>query len=313
MKKLNLMLAVLSILAIVAFAGPALAQNWETETDTHTVGSKFFGFAPTASNISTFMDMNLSLSNADGTLWTSDDYIRGTFMPGAWTSRADRTINTLPDFGCGFLVIQENNCVETGGGQNNVDRILTDGGNTAPLGANFSGTDNAMGGANNGVLQGDMVSFVSLDDVDPDMPFGVIQFSRSANLFQTIYQNISHNLSGLYSWNETDSNSAPIPVFTLGRNLGFGTGDPMNLTVPIHTIMTLTQTGMGNDVDCTLTTLGVCGDSVLNNTIDWTGNGAHPGNNQFFTPGLNVNGTVGGGAGGDWAGNGTIVDNVGFP
>jgi hypothetical protein len=322
MKKINLMLAVLSILAIVAFAGPALAQNWETETVTHTVGSKFFGFAPTESNISTFMDMNLALSNADGTLWTSDDYIRGTFLPGAWTSRADRIVSTSPDWGCGFFATQEANCVEAA--QNHPDRVLTDGANTAPVGANSTGGGASKGGANTGMLTGNMVSFVTLDDVDSDMPFGTILFSRSSDLFFTISQNITHNLAGFYTFNETDFNSAPIPVFTLGRDLGFVGGTPLNM-VPsggIRGILTISQEGMGNHqsstydpTGCDTTTAGACGAENISNDIVWFGNGSHPQANAYFTPGLNVGGTVGGGpvGGADWAGNAPTVDNAGFP
>jgi hypothetical protein len=312
MKKINLMLAVLSILAIVAFTGPAIAQNWEVETQTHTVGSKFFGFAPTTSNISTFMDMNLALSNADGTLWTSDDYIRGTLLPGAWTSRADRSVSTSPDWGCGVFTVAGGNCVELGAtGMNLPDRVLTDGFNTAPTAVNSTGTTfPGGGGTGSGVLVGDMISFVSLDDIDADMPFGTIQFTRSTDLFFTVYQNISHTLAGLYTWNETDFNSTPIPVFTLGRNLGFGSGEPNVAGDGIRAIMNLTQTGMGGLygtflTDCSANQTGIqdCGTSVLNNDVVWTGGQNHPGGGNFFTPGLNI---------ANWAGNAPTVDSDGF-
>ena len=278
MRKLVLMLGMaVMVFSLVVVSGPAFADL--NTTTTSTVDSDFFGFDPSA-----FLTTFTMLSSGG----SATNYIPNGLIPGSLTQRPDRVVNAggLTDFGCGPLAAGTL-CVQAV--LNLADRVNTDGQNTAPTGggAGANGVDNLAS-----VLTGDLTSVVSLSAIDDGMPSGSITFTRSTALLSGFNQTVQSQIGGgtFQDFTEHDYTLSPF-TSTTARTYNVS-GTP--LTTAIRTVLSVTQASMGGDAP---------GVDAIGYTLDWNHLSGHPGNGNYFTPGLgNAN----------WLGNTPTVDTDGF-
>jgi hypothetical protein len=163
-------------------------------------------------------------------------------LPGALTSRPDKTVSTWTDFGCGTTTPTGAVCVEgpPETGINTMSRVLLGSGqNTAPTANSCQGvvlgTPGAPTCAPDGTLTGALNSLVTLSDgVDPDMPSGSVVFNWTPcdpggpapndcsaagpladpnNGSATFTVDINHAVSGLYTFSEFDTTNAPVLTY----------------------------------------------------------------------------------------------------
>jgi hypothetical protein len=337
MKTTAFLLAVLALVGVMVSSGDALAGT--INTNTTSLGSTSFGFAPTAANLKTFTRQTaagdtfcvvtagvcvataqpvtgggLSCFGTGSLVCIGGNYVPlANSLPGALTSRPDKVVSTNTDFGCGTGVPTGATCVEgpPETGINTMSRVLSDGGNTAP----FANSCGAPPCAADGTLTGALNSVVALENLgDVEMPSGSIVFNWTPgvtpgvgladpnNGSASFTQNISHQVSGLYTFSENDFTNANFLTYA-SRDLGnvphnraaadtappltLGEQFPTMLAVSVRTTLDLTQNTMGGEGTNT---------ESIGYTVDWAGSTfGHPAGGAYFTPGLNIR---------DWVGNG---------
>jgi hypothetical protein len=322
MKKTALALAVVAVLGIIGFGGPALAQNINNITNINTFDSTFFGFAPTAANINTFMQKDTVLST--GGDFTATAYVKNNQMPGAYTQRPDKVVNANPDFGCGAQVTSGSACVESvlniedrvNGNTTTANLAAATGGNgqnTAPTSQTPTG-----GGGPSGVLIGDLNSEVYLESVEDGMPSGSVVFSRTDGSDGTIdvnfAQTVSSTIAGFQTFTEHDYTLTPFVAIACPLATCTATNFPGTVAGQVGSRLSGMAAGFAHsdmgiraELDFTQTSLGGEGASTehVGYAVDWKGNGTYPTLGAYLTPGLNI-------AGGDWQGD-PAVDTNGFP
>jgi hypothetical protein len=337
MKKTALQIAVLSVLGMMVSNGPALAGT--INTNTSTLGSQTFGFAPSGDTLMHFTRQTGTtpsggavntycvvtagvcvatpqpvvgggLATLGPNSYSGSNYVPiANSLPGALTSRPDKVVSTWTDFGCGDGVPTGATCVEgpPSTGINTLSRVIAvDGHNTAPLPSTCSTPPCAA----DGTLTGALHSEVALENLGtPDMPSGSIVFdwtpgvtpgpipTAAANNGTATYTvDISHEVNGLYVFNEFDTTVDPILTyasrdFELRADAGETAGEnfpevyPTMDEINVLTTLSLTQNTMGGNGFNT---------EDLGYSVRWGGTIGHPGGGVYFTPGLNIR---------DWNGN----------
>ena len=344
MKTTAFLIAVLAVLGVVVVGDPAIAGT--ILTNTSTLGSTSFGFEPTAGNLqaftrqtdpaSTYCTNNTCTTTAvqtpagdglacgpiaGGLSCVSGNYIPlANSLPGALTSRPDKVVSTFTDFGCGDAVPTGAACVEgpPSTGINTLTRVINaEGHNTAPLPSQCG----ALPCPADGTLTGALHSVVALENLGTvEMPSGSIVFdwtpgviagvggARDNNGSATFTVDISHVVSGLYTFNEHDTTLVPVLTYAsrvfegnlpenangvadAGEDLGenFGELYPTMEENEIRTTLDLTQITFGGTGSNTET---------IGYTVDWGPRIGHPAGGAYFTPGLNIR---------DWNGNPTPI------
>jgi hypothetical protein len=334
MKITAFLLAVLTVVGVGMIVSDSDALAGTINTNTTTLGSTQFGFAATAANLKTFTRQTaagdtycvvtggvcvatpqpvtgggLTCVGTTNLVCTGGNYVPlANSLPGALTSRPDKVVETNTDFGCGSGIPTGATCVEgpPATGINTLSRVIFDGHNTAPF-ANSCSTPPC---AADGTLTGALHSEVSLENLgDPDMPTGSIVFDWTPgvtpapiptavdnNGSATYTVDISHTVTGLYTFNELDSTVDPILTyasrdFENRPDAGAAAGTNFPEVYP-----TMDQINVLTTLSLSQNTLGGSGLNTedIGYSVRWGGTIGHPGGGVYFTPGLNVR---------DWNGN----------
>jgi len=218
--KIHHLLAV-GILGGGLLVGTAFAQNINTDTTSTTVGSTQFGTVLAPLDLQQVMQSTVALTctgpvdarvcTPGAAQGTSTAFVRADQLPGSFTHSPTGTLSATPNFACGSLAVNSNDCQLT---MTNINEALGDLQQTAPAFGVLGTARQLVGNINSNITIGD-------GGATAGMPDGFIAFTMDpATSDTTIDQFITHSIDlggSLMVFNQRDAtiglgNTIPDPI-----------------------------------------------------------------------------------------------------